>query len=80
VTKFDAIHKIMMKKMDSERLATISINACLDQYPLITDDGQPFRMNLDKKLQLLATARTLIDLQKDKEQPEIIRSLEGTIK
>lgn len=78
-SKFDSIVKILLKKQDAERLCTITINAALDKYTISTEAGLT-KLPLDKKVQLLSTAKKVLDLQKDKLSPESVKMLDASIK
>lgn len=80
LSKFDAIIRILMKRDDAERLCIICMNAITDKYRLVKDNEQQAFHSIEKKLQLLNTARTHLSLHKERMSPETVKMLEVNIK
>lgn len=77
MSKFDSIVKLLQKRDDPEKLATVCLNAVCDKYSLVKteDPSQPISHSLEKKLQLLNLAREHLCIYRDKVSAEIAKTI-----
>ena len=55
-----------MKLNEAERLANLAINACYNQYKLLTSPNKTVALNLQEKLNIIYTAKVVIEGKKGK--------------